>query len=75
MLFVLAAAWFIWSAVRHPGREDVVRTREPEVEHVEASEEGASETSETDGADEAGSTDGPDRVEPTQDGRPGGPTA
>ncbi|MBD3925943.1 prolipoprotein diacylglyceryl transferase [Nocardioides cavernae] len=77
VLFVLAAAWFIWSAVRHPGREEVVRTREPEreadpeVEGVEASDEAG----ETDGADEAGPTDGPDRVEPTQDGRPAGPTA
>ena len=32
VLFVLATAWFIWSAVRHPGREEVVRTREPEGE-------------------------------------------
>ena len=30
----LAAIWFIWSAVRHPGREEVVRTREPDVEHA-----------------------------------------
>jgi hypothetical protein len=49
VLFVLAAVWFIWSAVRHPGREDVVRTREPEVEDAE--------------------------VEPSEDGRPAGPTA
>ena len=34
-----------------------------------------SETDETDGADEAEPADGPDRVEPTQDGRPAGPTA
>ncbi|WP_322921817.1 prolipoprotein diacylglyceryl transferase [Nocardioides renjunii] len=27
VLFVLAAAWFVWSARRHPGREQVVRTR------------------------------------------------
>ena len=52
VLFVLAAAWFIWSAVRHPGREDVVRTREPEVEHVEASDE-ARPSAATDEADEA----------------------
>lgn len=31
VLFVLAAAWFLVSARRHPGREDSVRTREPEV--------------------------------------------
>ncbi|CUR58855.1 Prolipoprotein diacylglyceryl transferase [metagenome] len=27
VLFVLATAFFLWSARRHPGREDVVRTR------------------------------------------------
>jgi prolipoprotein diacylglyceryl transferase len=32
VLFVLAAVYFAWSARRHPGREDVVRTREPELE-------------------------------------------
>jgi prolipoprotein diacylglyceryl transferase len=30
VLFVLATAFFAWSARRHPGREDVVRTRETE---------------------------------------------
>ena len=30
VLFVLAAAWFAWSARRRPGREDVVRTRPAE---------------------------------------------
>jgi prolipoprotein diacylglyceryl transferase len=87
VLFVLAAAWFIWSAVRHPGREDVVRTREPDVEPVEAPDARPSETRPdassdapsdapgTHGAHEATHPDGPDRVEPTQDGRPAGPTA
>jgi prolipoprotein diacylglyceryl transferase len=75
VLFVLAAAWFIWSAVRHPGREDVVRTREPVEAPDEAASGGSSEASGTDGADEATPTDAPDRVEPTQDGRPAGPTA
>jgi prolipoprotein diacylglyceryl transferase len=32
VLFVLAAVYCAWSARRHPGREDVVRTREPELE-------------------------------------------
>ena len=32
VLFVLAAVYFAWSARRHPGREDGVRTREPELE-------------------------------------------
>jgi prolipoprotein diacylglyceryl transferase len=31
VLFVLAAAFFVWSARRHPGREEQVRTRESEV--------------------------------------------
>ena len=86
VLFVLAAIWFIWSAVHHPGREEVVRTREPDVEHAEASDEASGKasdeasgevdgTDETDEADEARSADGADRVEPTQDGRPAGPTA
>ena len=30
VLFVLAAGFFVWSARRHPGREERVRTREPE---------------------------------------------
>ncbi len=30
VLFVLAAAYFVWSARTHPGREEQVRTREPE---------------------------------------------
>jgi prolipoprotein diacylglyceryltransferase len=29
VLFVLATAYFVWSARRHPGREDVVRTKPP----------------------------------------------
>jgi prolipoprotein diacylglyceryl transferase len=32
VLFVLAALFFLWSARRHPGREEQVRTREPEDE-------------------------------------------
>jgi prolipoprotein diacylglyceryl transferase len=36
VLFVLATIFFVVSARRHPGREDVVRTREPDaVEHAE----------------------------------------
>ena len=30
VLFVLAAVYFVWSARTHPGREEQVRTREPE---------------------------------------------
>ena len=30
VLFVLASAFFVWSARRHPGREETVRTREPD---------------------------------------------
>jgi prolipoprotein diacylglyceryl transferase len=30
VLFVLAAVFFVWSARRHPGREEQVRTREPD---------------------------------------------
>ena len=30
VLFVLAAVYFVVSARRHPGREEVVRTREPD---------------------------------------------
>ncbi|WP_246851236.1 prolipoprotein diacylglyceryl transferase [Nocardioides xinjiangensis] len=30
VLFTLAAAYFVWSARQHPGREEAVRTREPE---------------------------------------------
>jgi prolipoprotein diacylglyceryl transferase len=30
VLFVAAAVFFVWSAKRHPGREETVRTREPE---------------------------------------------
>ena len=42
VLFVLAAAYFAVSARRHPGREEVVRTREPD---PDVSEEDASERS------------------------------
>jgi prolipoprotein diacylglyceryl transferase len=30
VLFVVAALFFAWSAKRHPGREEIVRTREPD---------------------------------------------
>jgi prolipoprotein diacylglyceryl transferase len=36
VLFVLATAFFVWSARRHPGREEVVRTREPEADAQDA---------------------------------------
>ena len=39
VLFVLAAAWFVWSAKRYPGREEVVRTREPQVDSDEDAED------------------------------------
>ena len=32
VLFALAAAFYLWSSRRHPGREDVVRTKEPDDE-------------------------------------------
>lgn len=35
VLFVLAAIYFVVSARRHPGREEVVRTREPDVDPAE----------------------------------------
>jgi prolipoprotein diacylglyceryl transferase len=38
VLFVLAAAFCLWSAKRHPGREEVVRTREPETDGAEERE-------------------------------------
>ena len=81
VLFVLAAVWFVWSAMRHPGREEVVRTREPEGADAtdetthHSPDEAPDEASGTDEADGAPRTDGPDRVEPTRDGRPAGPTA
>ena len=36
VLFVAAALFFAWSAKRHPGREEVVRTREPDFDHEDA---------------------------------------
>jgi hypothetical protein len=39
VLFVLAAVWFVWSAKRHPGREEVVRTREPRVDDAAGTED------------------------------------
>jgi prolipoprotein diacylglyceryl transferase len=47
VLFVLAAVFFIWSARRHPGREEVVRTREPETHEAD----GADGTGERETAD------------------------
>ena len=32
VLFVAAALFFLWSAKRHPGREELVRTREPDAD-------------------------------------------
>ena len=72
VLFVLAAAWFIWSAVRHPGREDVVRTREPEREGTGTTDE-ADDADERTEADDAHEVDGVD--ERTEGGRSTGPTA
>ncbi len=46
VLFVLAAAFFAWSARRHPGREDAVRTREPASDQAE--ETGGETDEETD---------------------------
>lgn len=62
VLFVLAALYFGWSAWRHPGREDQVRTREPE----------------PDGADEAQDSQGSEGSESSEDSRDepaAGPTA
>jgi prolipoprotein diacylglyceryl transferase len=39
VLFVAAAVFFVWSAWKHPGREETVRTREPE----DGDEDGAEE--------------------------------
>ncbi|MBS2938234.1 prolipoprotein diacylglyceryl transferase [Nocardioides sp. J2M5] len=38
VLFVLATAYFLWSTRRHPGREDVVRTKPPLGEEPAADE-------------------------------------
>jgi prolipoprotein diacylglyceryl transferase len=38
VLFVAAALFFAWSAKRHPGREETVRTREPEAEETDDAE-------------------------------------
>jgi prolipoprotein diacylglyceryl transferase len=38
VLFVLAALFFLWSAKRHPGREEVVRTREPQRDEADEHE-------------------------------------
>ncbi len=39
VLFVLASAYFLWATRRHPGREEVVRTRPPLGEETADSEE------------------------------------
>ena len=39
VLFAAAAAFFAWSALRRPGRDDVVRTREPRVDESVDSED------------------------------------
>ena len=82
VLFVLAAPGSTLVGRAPPRPRGGRRTREPDVEHVGGSDEAAAEasgevdgTDETDEADEARPADGADRVEPTQDGRPAGPTA
>ncbi|PKH41488.1 prolipoprotein diacylglyceryl transferase [Nocardioides alpinus] len=35
VLFVAAALFFLWSARRHPGREEIVRTREPDADEAD----------------------------------------
>ncbi len=47
VLFVVATAFFVWSARRHPGREETVRTREPDTDTPAGSEP-------ADGAEDAG---------------------
>lgn len=65
VLFVLAAVGFAWSARRHPGREEVVRTREPEragaddEETVATSADGATTTSSTTTGSTTGTTSAP----------------
>jgi hypothetical protein len=44
VLFVLAAAFFVWSARRHPGREESVRTREPDTDDAEHSDDAEDRT-------------------------------
>jgi prolipoprotein diacylglyceryl transferase len=39
VLFVLATAFFLWSARHHPGREETVRTREPDTDDADLSED------------------------------------
>ena len=38
VLFVAAALFFVWSAKRHPGRDETVRTREPDVDETDDAE-------------------------------------
>ena len=71
VLFVLAAAFFAWSARRHPGREDVVRTREPDDDADQTGQ--AKDADEADEAGEAGTDpavdeDGPDADETADSG-------
>jgi hypothetical protein len=64
VLFVLAAAWFAWSARRHPGREETVRTREPDTdpdaesdtEHEDRSDAGSDSGSDADREQSTGPT-------------------
>ncbi|GAA5130627.1 prolipoprotein diacylglyceryl transferase [Alloalcanivorax gelatiniphagus] len=67
VLFVLAALYFVWSARRHPGREDSVRTRELDVEpdpgsgseaHADRSGDEAAEELADEPADERADADG-----------------
>jgi prolipoprotein diacylglyceryl transferase len=44
VLFLAAAIFYVWSAKRHPGREETVRTREPETDEP-SDETSADETS------------------------------
>jgi prolipoprotein diacylglyceryl transferase len=46
VLFTAAAAFFAWSRVRHPGREETVYTREPAVDDETAPRSSTAETSE-----------------------------
>jgi prolipoprotein diacylglyceryl transferase len=63
VLFVLAALYLVWSARRHPGREESVRTRE------DAAEEPAAHDGVDDADDVPGANDG------AQDRRTADPTA
>jgi prolipoprotein diacylglyceryl transferase len=52
VLFVAAALFFAWSATRHPGREETVRTREPDTDDdVGAADSDAGSSSDSDSGD------------------------